>query len=140
MCRIFLNLTGDQVTNDDTFGDTINGNDIHHLATGVHLYLAGVDLAHHGRVGAEQELLSRLTTRIKCTGNLSTTKGAVSHGSAVFTGKRYALGDTLINNVVGHLSQTINVGLTCTEVATFYGVVEEAENGVAVTLIVFWRR
>ena len=44
--------------------------------------------------------------------------------------------NTLVDDVVRHLSQTVNVSLACTVVTTLHCVVEQAVNRVAVVLIV----
>ncbi len=137
MGGVFLDLTGDQVAADDALGHTVNDHQIHHFPAGVHLHLAGGDLAHHGGVGAEQQLLSRLAPGVEGTGDLGATEGAVGQGAAVFAGKGHALTNALVDDVVRDLGEAVDVGLTGAEVTALDGVVEQAEDGVTVVLIVF---
>ena len=87
-------------------------------------------------ISAEQQLLTCLTLGIESTRNLSATERTVGKQAAVFTGERYALGNTLVDDIVRHFGQTIYVGFTGAVVATLNGVVEQAINRVAVVLIV----
>ena len=136
MGGVFLDLAGDEVAADDALGHAVHDHQVHHLAAGVHLHLAGCDLAHHGGVGAEQQLLSRLAPGVEGARYLGAAEGAVGQGAAVLTGKGYALGHTLVDDVVGDLGETVDVGLTGAEVAALDGVVEQTEDGVTVVLVV----
>ena len=56
--------------------------------------------------------------------------------AAVLAGERNTLGHALVNDIVRHLSQTVDVGLAGAVVATFHGVIEKAIYRVAVVLVV----
>ena len=87
-------------------------------------------------VCAQQQLLPRLTPCIKRPGNLCTAERAVGKVTTVFTGKRNALRNTLVDNVNADLCQTVDIGLARTEIATLDGVVEQPLNAVAVVLVI----
>src|SRR5690606_6028147 len=67
---------------------------------------------------------------------LSTTKGTVRQQTSIFTCKRNTLRNTLVDDVYTHLCKTINVRFTRTVVASFYSVIKQTENTVAVVLII----
>ncbi len=126
-----LELTGYKVLGDDAACafNTILILDQHHivhLVAVVALNLAELDLAVERAVGAEQELLAGLTFGVECTRHLGATERTVGEQTAVFTGERHTLGHTLVDDIVGDFSKTVDVGLTGTVVATLHGVVEKA--------------
>ena len=81
-------------------------------------------------------MLSGLPLRIKRTGNLGSTEGAVRKLAAIFTGKGNALGNTLIDDVSAYLGKTIDIGFAGAEVSTLDRVVEESPNAVTIVLVV----
>ncbi len=97
---------------------------------------AGLDLAGERRVGAEQQLLTGLTSGVESTGDLGAAERAVVQVTGVIAGERHALGDTLVNDVVRHLGQAPDVRFTGAEVAALDGVVEQAVDRVTVVRIV----
>ena len=133
---IALNLTGHHITHHNTLSVAINHNKVHHFRARVHLDVPFADFFLHGLVATEQQLLTGLTTAIESTLELRTTEGAVIKQATVFATEGNALSHTLVDNVAGHLSQTVHVGLTGTEVATLHGIIEQAVHGVTVILIV----
>ena len=72
--RVGGNLTRDHVTNYDAFGMTVDFDHVHHFGAGIHCNTTFGDLFFKSLVTADQELLTGLTTSVKCAGNLSTTK------------------------------------------------------------------
>ena len=130
-----LQLAGDQVLGDDTTGTAVDNHHIFHLVAGVELHLAGMYLCAERRVGTEQKLLSCLSLGIERTRHLCATKRAVGQHATILAGERHALCHTLVDDIVRHLCQTVNVGLTGTVVATFHGVVEKTVYRVAIILI-----
>jgi len=70
-------------------------------------------------ISPEQELLSGLTSRVKRSLDLYPAKRSRIKQSTIFSGKRHALGDALVNDVQVDLGETIYVGLTGAEVAPF---------------------
>ncbi len=87
-------------------------------------------------VGAEQQLLAGLSTRVERARHLRATERAVGQEAAVLTRERHALRDALVDDVHAELRKPVHVGFACAEVATLHGVVEEAVHAVAVVLVV----
>ena len=131
--REALQLTCDEVLGDDAAGTAIDDDDVFHLIAGEELHLAGLHLC---AVGTEQQLLTGLALGIEGTADLSAAEGAVGQHAAVLTSKGNALCHALVDDIVGHLSQTIDVGLAGAVVATLHGVVEQTIDRVTVVLVV----
>ncbi len=136
-----LDAARNEVTSDDTtctrFAVLIlDEHDIEHLIAGVHLHFAFTDLAAERAVCAEQQLLTGLTLCIEGTTNLRATEGTVVEQTAVFTRERNTLCHALIDDVIRHLRQTINVRLTRTVVTSLDRIVVETIYGVTVVLVV----
>ncbi len=134
--RETLQLTCNQILSDDTTSVTVNDNKILHLVTGEELNLTCLNHAAQRRVSTEEELLTCLTLSIESTRYLSTTERTVSQHTTVLTSERNALSYALVDDVVAHLSQTVNVSLTSTVVTTLYCIVEQTVNRIAVILII----
>ena len=133
---VALDLAGDEVAGGDPFGITVTDNEVEHLAAGVELDRAGFDLAGEGLVSAQEELLAGLAAGVEGAGDLGAAEGAVVEVAGVVAGKGDALGDALVDDVVGDGGEAIDVGLAGAEVAAFDGVVKEAEDRVAVVGVV----
>jgi hypothetical protein len=103
------------------------------------LYCSGPYLPGQCPICPEEKLLSGLSACIKSTGNLSAAKRTVIKVSGVISCKGDSLGNTLINYVVAYLCKAVNVCLSGPEVASFYRVIEKAEDTVAVVGIVLCR-
>ena len=56
-----LQLTGHEVSSDDTASSTVNDHEVDHLITGVELYVTKPYLTHQTGVGSEEELLTGLS-------------------------------------------------------------------------------
>ena len=82
-------------------------------------------------------MLTGLTSSVECTGYLSTTERTVIQQTAIFTGKRYSLSYTLIDNIVRNLCQTIYIRFTGTIVSTLDRIIEKTIHAITVILIVF---
>ncbi len=134
--REAVQLACDEVLGNDATGATVDDDEVFHLITGEELHLSSLYLTAQRRVGTEQQLLTCLSLGIEGTAHLCSTEGTVRQHAAILAGKGYALGHTLVDDVVRNLCQTVYVSLTSTVVATLHGVVEEAVDGVAVVLIV----
>ena len=93
-------------------------------------------MSRQGTVGSEKKLLTGLSPGIKGSGNLGAAEGAIGQRTAVFTGKRYTLGDALIDYFGGHLGESVDVCLPGSEISALDGVVKKPENRVAVILII----
>src|SRR5690606_28509976 len=85
----------------------------------------------------DEQLLTCLTSSIKCTLYLSTTKRAVAQHTTIFPCERYTLCHTLVDDIGTYLCQAIYIGLTRTIVTTFDGVIEKTVHAVTIVLIVF---
>ncbi len=120
-----LDLAGDQVAAGDPLGDAVDHHQVEHLAAGEELDAAGLDLTGEGLVGADQQLLAGLAAGIEGPGDLGAAERAVVEVAGVVAGEGNALGHALVDDVVGDLGQTPDVGLAGAEVAALDGVVEE---------------
>ncbi len=110
MCCVAFDFAGDEVTHDDTACTSVDDNDVEHFTTVEGAYGAFLNLTVERRVSAEKELLAGLTFGVECTGNLSTTERTVGEQTAVFAGEGNALGNALVDDVVGNFGKTVNVG------------------------------
>ena len=131
-----LDLAGDHVTGHDAAGTTIGNDELDHLVTGVHVDGSGMDLTLEGLVGADQQLLTRLSTSVEGALHLDATEGTVVEQATVLTGERNTLGDALVDDVRADRGQTVDVRLAGAVVAALHGVVEQAVDGVTVVLVV----
>ena len=136
IAQVGLDLAGHHVPGDDALGHAVHQDQLLHLVAGEHLHLAQADLPLQGLVGAQQQLLARLAPGVEGAAHLGAAEGAVVQEPAVFPGEGHALGHALVDDVVAHLGQTVDVGLPGPEVAALHGVVEEAEDAVAVVVVV----
>ena len=138
--EVGLDLTGDEVADDDAAGATLRAlavdDDLEHLVAGELLDRPGGDLALERLVGADEELLPGLAAGVERARHLDATEGAVVEQAAVLAGERDALRDALVDDVRAHLGEAVDVGLAGAVVATLDRVVEEALDGVAVLLVV----
>jgi len=90
-------------------------------------------------IGAEQQLLTGLAARVKGPGNECAAERAVIQQPSVLARERNTLRDALIDDVVAHLREAIDIGFAGTEVAAFNGVVEQPVDAVAVVGVIFRR-
>ena len=134
--RVAGDLTGHEVADDDALRLAIDDDEVEHLAVSVELDGAGTDHARQRGVRAEQQLLAGLAAGIERAAHLGAAERAVGEQAAVFTGERHALGHALVDDVDGHLGETVNVGLARTVVAALDRVVEQPVNRVAVVLVI----
>ena len=104
--------------------------------TGVHVDGSGMDLTLEGLIGADQQLLTRLSTSVEGALHLDATEGTVVEQATVLTGERNTLGDALVDDVRADRGQTVDVRLAGAVVAALHGVVEQAVDGVTVVLVV----
>ena len=137
--EVGLDLAGDQVAGDDAAGLAVDDDDLEHLVAGVLGDGAGRDLALHGLVGADQQLLTGLAAGVEGAGHLHAAEGAVVEQAAVLTGEGDALGNALVDDVRRDLGEAVDVRLARAVVAALHGVVEEAVRRVAVLLVVLRR-
>ncbi len=131
-----LDLPRHHVARDDAPGPAVHHDHLEHLVAREHLHRAEADLPLEGRVGAEEELLSRLAAGVERAGDLGAAEGAVGQEAAVLSGERDALGHALVDDLHRRLGQAVDVGLAGAEVPALHGVVEETVDAVAVVLVV----
>ena len=134
--RVRADLAGHQVASDDAGAATVDVDDVDHLDAVPQLDVAEPDLAGHLLVGAEQQLLAGLAAGVERAADLGAAEAAVVEQAAVLAGERHTLGDHLVDDVDRHLGEAVDVGLAAAEVAALDGVVEQAVDRVAVTLVV----
>ncbi len=99
--------------------------------------MPSADLAGQGLVGAEQELLAGLAAGVERAAHLGAAEAAVVEQAAVLAGERHALGDALVDDArPTPAASRYTFDLAGAEVAALHRVVEEAEDAVAVALVV----
>ena len=135
VAEVRLDLPGDQVAGHDAAGAAVDDHQVEHLGAREHRDLAELDLAHERLVGADEELLAGLPAGVEGAGDQRAAEGAVGERAAVLAGEGDALGGGLVDDVVGHLGEPVDVGLAGAEVAALDGVVEEPPDGVTVVLV-----
>ena len=131
-----LKFTGYEVPRNDTLSLTVDDNEIEHLVTRIAFHCTGCNLPVESSVCTEKELLSGLSAGIESTAYLHATERTVGKISAVFPSERNTLRYALVNDGSTHLSETVNISLPSTVVATLDGVIEETVNRVIVILII----
>src|ERR1700757_2144772 len=94
-----IDLACDQIPRHNAARDAIDKDDIKQLIPDVHRYSSRCDLLFEGLIGTEQELLSRLASRVKGSFDLHAAERSIVKKSAIFPCKRHALRDALINDV-----------------------------------------
>src|SRR5258707_13408181 len=131
-----LDLASHQVRGHNAARSAIDDHNVEQLPSDMHCHRAGCQLLFQGLISPEQQLLSGLTSRVKCSLDLHAAKRSSIEKSAIFPGKRHALGDALVDDIEADLGESIHVGLARAEVAAFDCVLKQAENAVAVVAIV----
>src|SRR6266446_8667818 len=134
-----LDGAGLEVARDDAARLAVDDDQVEHLAARMHRHRSGGDLALEGLVRAEQQLLPRLAAGVERPLDLDPAEGAGLEQATVVASERHALCDALVDDVHAHLRQAVGVGLAGAEVAALHGVVEEAEDAIAVVPVVLGR-
>ena len=132
-----FDFTRDQVARNDSSCFAINFDKVEHLMTTVHFDFTTTDLPIHRRISSEQQLLTGLSFGIKGARNEYPTKQAVVEQSPIIPGKGNALGYTLVNDIGRYFCKAIYVGFSRTIITPFDGIVKQAVNRVAITLVIF---
>ena len=133
---VAFQLAGDQVAHDDAARLAVDEHQVQEFLADVELDVAQAHLAHHGLVGAQQQLLARLAAGVERARNLGAAEGAVLQESAVVAREGHAQGHALVDDVHRDLGQAVHVGLAGAEVPALDGVVEQALHAVAVVGVV----
>ena len=133
---VAAHLACHEIADDDPARPPIDDHEVEHLGAWMALHPTRGDLTAQGGVGAEQQLLPGLAAAVEGARHLSAAKGAILQLPAILAREGNALGDALVDDVHRHLGHAVDVGLARAEVAALDGVVEEAEDAVAVVLVV----
>jgi len=107
-----------------------------HLVAGEHPDLPEADLPFQSLVGADEELLARLSACVERARDLGAAEGPVREQPAVLAREGDSLRGALVDDVDRQLREPVDVRLARAEVAALDRVVEEAEDRVAVVLVV----
>src|SRR5688572_15730577 len=67
MRAVCFDLSGNKITRNNSSGFSIDDDNIKYLSTIVHLHFSIGNLTVQRRISAQQQLLTGLTTRIKCS-------------------------------------------------------------------------
>ena len=81
-------------------------------------------------------MLSGLSFGVEGSADLGSSEGTVVEHACIVSCERYSLCDALVDDVVADFCQTIDVRFSCTVVASFDGVIEQAAYAVAVVGVV----
>ena len=136
-CRPRANLTRDQITGDDAPRLPVDQHQVQHLGAHVHLNRAFINLPMKGGNRTQKQLLTRLTPSIERTRDQRPSKRPVCQQTAVLSRERHPLRNTLINNVVADLRETINILFSTAEIPSLNRVVEKSVDRVAIVGVVF---
>src|SRR6476660_1352736 len=139
LSRMRSDLAGDEIAHDDPPRVAVNDDQIGHFRPRMDPLLAAHHLPAEGGIGAEQELLARLTPAVKRAGHLDAPERAVGQLSAIFAGKRHAERHALIDDLGADLCQAVDVRFARTEVAALDRVIKQPLDAVAVVLIILRR-
>ena len=139
IARVRGNFAGDEIADDDSPGRAVHDHQVEHFGAGKHADIAQADLAAQGLVGAEQKLLAGLAARVKRARHLRAAERTVGQRAAILAGERHALRHALVNDVGAHLREPIDIRLPRPEITALDRVVKQAENGVAVVLVILCR-
>ena len=136
MCTEPFKFTGHEITGYDTLSLAVYDNQVKHFVTRITGYRSGCDLAVEGCISSEKKLLAGLSPGIEGSADLYTSERTVGKVSAVFTGERNTLGNTLVDDSGAHFCQTIDIGLTTAIVSSLDGIIEKTVNSVVVILVI----
>ncbi len=136
MRRVRRHRAGHQVAHHDARGPALVDHHVEHLAAGVQLHGPGLHLPGHRLVGAEEQLLAGLAPGVEGARHLGAAERPVVEQAPVLPGEGNPLGGALVDDLVGHLGQPVDVGLPGPVVAALDGVVEQPEHAVAVVAVV----
>ena len=134
-----FDFSGNQISDNNSPGLPIDDHYIEHFTAGKYGNLAVCNLSHQCAVSPQKKLLTGLASGIKGSGNLGPPKGPACKQPAVFPGKGHTLGHTLVDNIIAHLGQTVDIGLSGSEITAFDGVVKKTPDTVAFIGIILGR-
>ena len=134
-----LDLPGDHVARHDAARPPVDEDQVQHLVAGEHLHLAEPDLPLERLIGPQQELLAGLAPRVERARDLRAPEGPVGQQPAVLAREGHALGHALVDDLDAQLGEPVDVPFPRAVVAALDRVVEQAEDAVAVVLVVLGR-
>ena len=100
----------EQVAHHDAHRSAVMDDDIQHLFAVVQLHRAGGDLAHKGRIRAQQKLLPCLAASVESARDLRPAERAIVQQPGIVTGERHALCHALVDDLQRHLGETVHIG------------------------------
>ena len=113
-----------KISCDDPLRPPLIHHQIQHLMPGKHPHSAQTNLPAQRLVRTQKKLLACRPTRVKCSRNLSSTKGTICEHSPILPRKRHSLRHTLINNIYTHLRQSIHIRFTRTKISALNRVMK----------------
>ena len=131
-----LDFAGGKVAGDDAFGFAVNNHEVKHFMPREALHLAFGNLTVEGGISSEKQLLAGLASGIEGTAYLGAAERTVVQQSAVIPCERNALRYALVDDVVAHFGQTVDIGFAAAIITALDGVVEKTVDGVIVVLVV----
>ena len=139
VAREGADLAGDEVPGHEARRPPAREHEVEHLRAREDPHLAGGDLAAHGGIGAEEQLLAGLAAGVEGPGDLGAAEAPVAEQPAVVAGERHALGHALVDDGVADLGEAVHVRLPRPVVPALDRVVEEPPDAVAVVRVVLGR-
>ena len=115
----------------------VDQDEIEHFGLREHRDGAGCDLPAERLIRAEEQLLAGLATGVKSARNLRTAKRAIGEQAAIFSRKRDALLDALVDDRIGNLRESIDIRFPRAKIAALDRVIKEAKDAVAVVRVIF---
>ena len=137
--NVGLNLARYQVPHHDPSRLPIHDHEVQHFCTREQARVPEAELPAERGIGPDQELLSGLAATVEGPGYLRSAEGSVCQQATVLAGKRYSLGDALVDDTSADLGEPVDVRFSRPEVATLEGVIEQPVNTVAIVLVVLRR-
>src|SRR5262245_28236397 len=132
-----FDLSVNQITCDYSPGLPVDNHQVEHLGSRKHFDRPIMNLAAQCLIGAQQQLLSRLTARVECPRYLRPTEAAIIEQSPIFAREGDTLCHALVDDVHTDFGQPKNIGFTRAKISSFDRVIKEPINTVTVIAIVF---
>ena len=136
MSSVRLQFAGEQIAHHDASATTVDNDSVDQFGAVIEVDSAEADLASELLIGAEQQLLAGLTTRIERAADLRATEATVVEQAAVFASERNTLRHHLVDDVDADFGEAMHIAFASAEVAALDGVVEQAVHAVAIAAVV----
>ena len=137
MCTVSLCFSGNDISYNNTPCLAINEDQVQDFQTRIHRNVGETHLPALCLVGAQKQLLTGLSPGIKCSGDECSTERTIVEHPSIFSCKGNTLGNTLVNDIVTYFRQSVHICLSGPVVTTFYCIVEQTVDTVAIIGIVF---